>query len=188
MIESIALTMAGFIVICIIVRTIYFQSKLMAVTRHLNAFLGILEATSERKSDMQAYAQAHANLAERWPEITALFAQARLRVLFGRKVGFGGFQPTGSISVWESLSEDGVEQKKLILEALHQARGYFRSRRNESFSRPIYWIESFINWPKSLLGYLGIDREGAIAKFLQIVVLILEIAVAFIAAINSISL
>ena len=124
---------------------------------------------------MEAYALAHADLAERWPEMTELFAQARLRVLFGRQVGIGGFQPTGSISVWESLREDGGEQQRLILEALHQAKGYFRTRRNESFS-PIFWIESFFMWPRSLLSYLGISSNGAFAKSLQILVLILEIA------------
>lgn len=184
MVERAVLAVLGAFVICLITRTIYFHSKLLAVTRHLSAFIRIVEATSDRESDMQASAEAHAELAERWPEITKLFAQSHIRLVFGRKVGITGFQPSGSISVWESLGEDGFEQRKLMLEALHQARGYFRSRRNESYS-PIYWIESFINWPKTLLGVLGFNTDGAFAKFLQILFHILEVALAVSALTNS---
>lgn len=187
MVERIALTVLGFLLTCIVARFIYFQSKLVAITRHLNAFVGIVNTTSDRDSNAQAYAQAHVDLAERWPEITELFAQAHIRLVFGRKVGFSGFQPTGSISVWETLGADGGEQSRLILEALHQARGYYRTRRNESIS-PVFWIESFLNWPRSLLGYVGINREGTFAKIVQAVVLILEIALPILAAINPTSL
>jgi len=67
-----------------------------------------------------------------------------------------------------------MNNQDLSYEAFFQTKGYFRGRRNETLS-PVFWIESFLNWPKTLLGHLGFNIEGAFAQFLKIVVLILEI-------------
>ncbi len=169
-IEYVAIRLLALIAICMVIRFTYYHLKLRAISQHLNSYFRILEEVSENKSDMNA----HAELAERWPEITKLFGQAHFRLVFGHRVGISGFQPTGSISVWDSLGERGDEQRRHILEAFYQTKGFFRARRNETLS-PVFCIESFLNWPKTLLGRLGFNIEGAFAQFLKIVVLILEI-------------
>ena len=55
---------------------------------------------------------------------------------------------------------------------------------NETFS-PIFWIESLINWPKSLLGLLGFEKEGAFAKLLQILFLVVEVVGAIILVVRN---
>lgn len=184
MVEHVILAALAALVTFVILRLTYYHSKVMAATRHLNAFLAIIEATSERNSDRQAYARAHTDLAERWPEITELLEQARIRVLFGRNLGFGDFQPSGSKLIWQILGDTGFEQRRGVLEAFYQARGYFRARRNESIS-PIFWIESLINWPRAILRFLGFSSDGMFAKLLQVAVLILEVAAGIILVANN---
>lgn len=180
MIDHVALILAGFFVVCLIVRPIFYYAKLRAMYQHRDAFVRFLNATSENPSDYQPYAE----LALKWKEITNLVRQADIDIVLLARAPSHSMVCTTSIMVFKDFT---LNEKFQVLESIDQAIGHFAARRNESFS-PIFWIESLFNWPKSLLGSLGFKSEGAFAKILQIVVLILEIAVAVLAVTNSINI
>lgn len=167
MTENIVLLIVSLVLICLFMRFIYFYAKLRAMNQHRDAFERFLVATQEKPSDYQPYAE----LAESWMEITKLVRQAGIDVVLLSRAPSIGMARTTSISILKDLS---IAEKLPILESIQQSIGYFRARRNETFS-PVFWIESLIGWPRSLLGFFGFDSNGTFAKFLQIVVLILEI-------------
>ncbi|MDE2749292.1 MAG: hypothetical protein OXI34_10030 [Chloroflexota bacterium] len=180
--ESVALAITAFIVICMILRFLYYHAKLLAILRHRYAYGQFLNASQQNPSEFQPFGE----IAERQTEIITLFQEARQsphQLTVVKPLGYGQLG-TASTSAWENIHDPSHETASANLQSFHRTIGYFRARRNETFS-PVFWIKSLLNWPTSLLGFLGFNREGGAAKFLQIVVLVLEFSGGVILAINN---
>ena len=156
------------------IRWLYFSLKLWDANRLRDEYMHVLYELSKDQQDNKRYDK----LAEVEARFARLFKQSNSSptgfILRRESEIFGEFGPSPSVV-------------KTYLESFHSCIGYFRARRNEARS-PVFWLESLFNWPKTLLGFLGFETDSAIAKILQLLVFILEIAGALIAAANSITI
>ena len=181
--ERVALLIAAVVVVSLLLRFIYYHAKLRAVTRYCNDYERFREATSSDPANHSPYA----DLLEKQTEIVKLFKQAQLSpptIAYVEPAGYGYLQPH-RLSSWDNLHHHSAELRMHNMHSFHKSIGYFRARRNETFS-PVFWIESLVNWPRSMLGFLGFNSDGAFAKFLQVAVLSLEVAGGVILAVNNI--
>ena len=159
-VERVAIVVAGLILICLIVRFLYYHAKLGATYQCRDQYLQVLERLSQDQQDLQHYDK----LAEVEARFTRLFKQANSSptgfIIRNEPETFGAFGPSPSMV-------------RTYLQSFHASIGYFLARRNETIS-PIYWLEAFFNWPKTLLGMLGFNRQGSFANLLQLLVTMLE--------------
>jgi len=49
----------------------------------------------------------------------------------------------------------------------NEAIGYYRDRTVEAFN-PLYWVETLIYLPRTLLSYIGVNPENVVVKSLQV--------------------
>ena len=146
----------------LVLRRLYFDRKLAEVNRYRDEYSCVLNTISKGGQDVQHY-DRHAEIEAM---LVKLFKQANeyhpLREAFDdRSRRYGAKGPTDS----------HVEN---ILQSCHETIGYFRARKNETFSLT-YWIETLFDWPKTAVGMLGFDRDGSAANFLKLAALIIEI-------------
>lgn len=183
LIERVALVAVAIATVALLLRLIYYHAKLRAISRYHKEYEQFREAATSDPTNHNLYYA----ILEKQTEIVKLFKQARRTspiISYAEQAGYGLVQ-SRQLSPWDNLQHDSAEIQQHILFSFHISIGYFRARRNETVS-PVFWIESLIIWPRSLLGFLGYNNEGAFAKLLQILVLIFEIVVAAFAATNSI--
>lgn len=181
-IERVALITVAIVSVSLVLRLIYYHAKLRATTHYRNAYERFREATASDPANHSLYAE----LLEKQTEIVKLFKEAQLSpptISYVEPAGYGYVHPT-RVSSWDNLHHDSAELQLHNMHSFHRAMGYFRARRNETIS-PVFWIESLVNWPRLLLGFLGFNSEGAFAKFLQMIVWILKFAVGVLAVANS---
>ncbi len=171
MTDQIALLIVVAIGVSFLLRLIYYHAKLKAITHYFKEYERFCEATSSDPTNHGPYA----DLLENQTEIVKLFKQSHLSpatVSFVEPVGYG-FVQQRKASSWDNLHHNSAEYRLHNKHTFHKSVGYFRARRNETIS-PVFWIETFLIWPKSLLGFLGFDEEGFLANRLNTVILILE--------------
>lgn len=152
----------------IVLRWLYFCLKLRSTHQCRKEYLQILEILSNRE---QQNFQNYDRLAKIEQDYFKLFEQAKIYhsmivVPSEQQEKYGDMGPTSSVV-------------KYNVQMFSETIGYFQARTNESFS-PVFWIESFINWPKTVLGNLGFNQDGAIANFLKLAFLFLEVVGGFI--------
>ena len=75
---------------------------------------------------------------------------------------------TGMLPTWENLHSNERQAVHSNIQSFHRAKGYFRGRRNETLSL-VFWFETFINWPATVLGIIGLDKSGSLGKLLKLV-------------------
>ncbi|MDE2775078.1 MAG: hypothetical protein OXI77_03960 [Chloroflexota bacterium] len=154
----------------LVVRWLYFNSKIYAVNRNRDEYMRILEALSNGQQDFMHYDR----LAEVEARLSRLLRQSNSAptgfILRHEPEMFGAFGPSPSVV-------------RTYLQSFHESIGYFRARKNETVN-PIFWIESLLNWPKSVLGMLGFNEHGAFANMLKLLVLVLEVVVGFLLVVS----
>lgn len=88
------------------------------------------------------------------------------KIPYAQPVGYGQMA-TGSASVLDNfpnrLEDHAVFTSRLIDEAL----GVYRQRFWETFN-PLYWIDSILYLPRTILSYLGLKPDSVFVKFLNI--------------------
>jgi hypothetical protein len=103
------------------------------------------------------------------PTIIKLFERAGIedsKVPYIHPAGLG-YVSTGHASVFSNLLATREDVVNVVLHQFHRAIGTYRSRMLEAFN-PLYWIEFVTYLPKHIITYLGVPRESAITKVLQV--------------------
>lgn len=156
-------------------RWLYFHSKVWNISRLGVAYERNIDTVTRNPSDSQPFRE----LSEMQPQVSRLFKQAGLRspqMSFTQATGLGqGI--TGMVPTWENLHSSEPQAVYSNIQSFHRAKGYFRGQRNETLSL-VFWFESLINWPATVLGMIGLDKSGSLAKLLKLVALVLEIGAA----------
>ena len=170
--EQIAFPVTGLVVFLLVVRALYYHSKVLAISKHRCAYVNFVNTARQNPSEFEPYGE----IAERQTEIVKLFEEAgqsphHLAVV--QQMGYG-IVGTGSTNAWINLHDHSHETVSANLQNFHRTKGFFRARRNETLS-PAFWIETLINWPATLLGRIGLDPEGSIASIVKLLALVAEI-------------
>ena len=165
MIEQIILVLLCLFAILVISLNLYFRSKVLATERLRSQYLNMLDVLSNDHENLRNYDR----LAAIEKESVKLFKQAKVyfpgAIISREPMPFGDLGPRPS----EVKTNLGLFQNSI---------GYFGARRNETRSM-VYWIESLINWPKSVLALLGFDRNGSFANVIQLILWIVQIVSGF---------
>ena len=110
------------------------------------------------------------------PEVNKLFRQANINpkpALYAESIGYGHVA-TGTVTADDNL---GVLRQDIVqfnLASFHEAIGSFTTSRNESLN-PFYWLLLIANHPRKILGYVGLNEHGSVAKLLHTVAILIEI-------------
>lgn len=171
-IQQLLLILISIVIFAAIIRLIYFQLNLWAIKRYRNQYAGYLDALS---ADENGWQQSFDKLNESQTEIVRLFEQANLapkNISVVERMGYG-YIKAGHVRAWDHLTNIRLDIVDSNQKSFHEAIGYFRARRNETFN-PAYWIEFLVFWPRNLLAYLGLDKDSLLVKILQILVLLAE--------------
>ena len=171
-IQQLLLILISIVIFVAIIRLIYFQLSLWAIKRYRNQYAGYLDALSVDENDWR---QSFDKLNESQTEIVRLFEQANLapkNISVVERMGYG-YIKAGHVRAWNHLTNIRIDIVDSNQKSFHEAIGYFRARRNETFSI-VYWIECLVFWPRNLLAYLGLGKDSALVKILQTLVLLAE--------------
>lgn len=171
-VERVPIVVAGILLICLIVRFLYYHAKLRAISQHRNAYGTFLDQASKDSKQFKAFG----DIAERQPDIVKLFEEAGQsphQQAVVQPMGHG-LVGTGSANAWTNLHNNDHETVSANLQNFHRTKGFFRARRNETFS-PVFWIESFLRWPNILIGFFGFNSEGRTAKLSQVSAIVVEV-------------
>lgn len=155
-----------------IIRLIYFQLNLWAIKRYRNQYVDYLNALSVDENWQQSFDK----LNESQTEIVRLFEQADLApqiISVVEPMGWG-YIGTGHVRAWNYLTNSRHDIIASNQKSFHEAIGYFRARRNETFN-PAYWIKCLVFWPRNLLAYLGLDKDSLLVNILQILVWLIKV-------------
>ena len=162
-----------------LVRSVYYQMKLRSIEGYWSEYQGYLNAISRDKYDWESYDK----FAECQTEIIKQFEQAGLTSkpvpVYGEfPLGNNLQVQTGTAKSWEHLTATDERFVAMNRKTFHEAIGYFRARRNETFSI-IYWIELIVFHPRKILSYISLVDEASVwAKGIHVVALIAEFLVA----------
>ena len=168
--QQLLLILIFIMIFAAIIRLIYFQINLRAIKRYRNQYTDYLNALSVDENDWQSFDKFN----ESQTEIVRLFEQAGLEpqtVSVVELIGYG--YKTRRATAWDNLANTRPDIVGLNRKSFHGAIGYFRARRNETFN-PAFLIKCLVFWPRSVLAYLGLDKDSLLVKILQILVLLAE--------------
>lgn len=74
----------------------------------------------------------------------------------------------GNISVFKNLDSRREDIMQLVYSILREINSIFKSRIIDSFN-PVYWIETVIYLPRTILFYFGVKADNTIVKIFQII-------------------
>ena len=163
----------------VLVRTIYFQVKLRSIKGYRSKYQRYLGAISKDGNDWESFDR----FSECKTEIIRLFEQAELSsrpvpVFEDFPLGNNLRVETGAVQAWDHLT---VTDERFVASnrgTFHQAIGYFRARRNETFSI-VYWVELAVFHPRKIVAALGGNEDGYLAILANFVAIVGEIVVIY---------
>jgi hypothetical protein len=83
-----------------------------------------------------------------------------------QEMGYGKLATFNAPVMRNMFSNDG-RIVCIVNDMFNEAKGAYRQRSLESFN-PIFWIESIIFLPRSIISYLGLSTESIMTKILLI--------------------
>ena len=161
-----------------LVRSVYYQMKLRSIEAYWTKYQSYLNAISRDENDWDSFDK----FAECQTEIIKQFEQAGLTTkplpVYGEfPLGNNLRVQTGTAKSWEHLTVTDERFVATNRKTFHEAIGYFRARRNETFSI-IYWTELLVFHPRKILSYISLVDEASVwAKGIHVLALIAELLV-----------
>ena len=155
-----------------IIRLIDFQLNLWAIKRYWKQYADYLNTLLVDGNWQQSFDK----LNESQTEIVRLFEQANLapkNISVVERMGYG-YIGAGQVRAWDHLTNSRLDIIVSNQKSFHEAIGYFRARRNETFN-PAFLIKCLVFWPRSVLAYLGLNKDSSLVKILQILVWLIEV-------------
>lgn len=126
------------------------------------------------KRYLSKYKKWHASRDERFLESKAQVVKlvkdagvADQRISVSELVGYGSYQVRDA-SVLDNFPHLRQDMSTAAQRLMREAIGAYRARMLEALS-PLYWIESVLYLPRTVLRYLDLPAEGTRAKILQVV-------------------
>ncbi len=157
------------LILFMLARVAYYQLKLRSIKQYRSKYQSYLDALSTNAQDWSSFD----TFAESRTEILKLFDQAKLTeglvpVFKDFPIGNNLKVQSGTAEPWDNLTATDKHIVAANRKTFHEAIGYFRARRNETFSIT-YWIELVVLHPRMIVGSLGGNKDGIIAILLNIV-------------------
>ena len=171
-IQQLLLILISIVIFGAIIRLIDFQLNLWAVKRYWKQYADYLNTLLVDGNWQQSFDK----LNESQTEIVRLFEQAGLApqiISVVEPMGWG-YIGTGHVKAWNYLTNSRFDIIVSNQKSFHEAIGYFRARRNEMFN-PVFLIKCLVFWPRSVLAYLGLNKDSSLVKILQILVWLIEV-------------
>lgn len=90
-----------------------------------------------------------------------------LKIPMAQAVGYGQIA-TGMVSITENFPNRYEDHATVTTRLLDEAIGVFKQRIFEAFN-PLYWIDSILFLPRTILSYLGMKPENVLIKFFNVI-------------------
>ena len=157
------------VLLFLLVRTIYYQTKLRSIEGYRSKYEKYLDAISKDGSDWESFDR----FAECQTEIIKLFEQAGLSsglVPVYEKFPLGNnlHVKTGTVQPLEHLTATDDQIVASNRKTFHEAIGYFRARRDETVSI-VFWVDMLIFHPRKIVAAVGGNKDGLVAILLNVV-------------------